>query len=304
MNDLFLQRAVSLEPLTSDAGAPCAFGVLVKPRRARTHVGELSIDWLRALVRSQQLVVLRGFDSFADAPGMTRYCAAFGEIMMWPFGAVLELREQANPVDHVFASSYVPLHWDGMYLETVPEFQVFQCVQAIGDAHGGRTTFSSTTEALRVATPETRALWHRAHGRYRRTVELYSNTVEAPIVERHPRREFPILRFCEPPIADDPTFINPSSYAFSGIADSERDALLGSLTRALYDPRAHYAHRWRTGDVVLTDNFTLLHGRERFTSRSGRHLRRVHIHGDPPLRNPHLSKQPHDAAAADAAASA
>ncbi|KOS77523.1 paerucumarin biosynthesis protein PvcB [Burkholderia mallei] len=248
-------------------------------------------------MRSQQLVVLRGFDSFADAPGMTRYCAAFGEIMMWPFGAVLELREQANPVDHVFASSYVPLHWDGMYLETVPEFQVFQCVQAIGDAHGGRTTFSSTTEALRVATPETRALWHRAHGRYRRTVELYSNTVEAPIVERHPRREFPILRFCEPPIADDPTFINPSSYAFGGIADSERDALFGSLTRALYDPRAHYAHRWRTGDVVLTDNFTLLHGRERFTSRSGRHLRRVHIHGDPPLRNPHLSKHPHDAAA-------
>ncbi|WP_420291600.1 TauD/TfdA dioxygenase family protein [Burkholderia thailandensis] len=302
MSDFFLQRAVSLEPLTSDAGEPCSFGVLVKPRRAGMHVGELSIEWLRALVRSQQLVVLRGFDSFVDAASMTRYCATFGEIMMWPFGAALELLEQADPVDHVFASSYVPLHWDGMYLETVPEFQVFQCVQAIGEADGGRTTFSSTAEALRIATPQTRALWQRAHGRYQRTVELYSNTVEAPIVERHPRREFPILRFCEPSIADDPTFINPSRYTFGGIADGEQDALLGSLKRALYDPRAHYAHRWQTGDVAFTDNFTLLHGRERFTSRTGRHLRRVHIHGEPPLRNPHLSKQPRDAAAGAAAA--
>ncbi|WP_324658382.1 TauD/TfdA family dioxygenase [Burkholderia thailandensis] len=302
MSDFFLQRAVSLEPLTSDAGEPCSFGVLVKPRRAGMHVGELSIEWLRALVRSQQLVVLRGFDSFVDAASMTRYCATFGEIMMWPFGAVLELLEQADPVDHVFASSYVPLHWDGMYLETVPEFQVFQCVQAIGEADGGRTTFSSTAEALRIATPQTRALWQRAHGRYQRTVELYSNTVEAPIVERHPRREFPILRFCEPSIADDPTFINPSRYTFGGIADGEQDALLGSLKRALYDPRAHYAHRWQTGDVAFTDNFTLLHGRERFTSRTGRHLRRVHIHGEPPLRTPHLSKQPRDAAAGAAAA--
>ncbi|WP_102869128.1 TauD/TfdA dioxygenase family protein [Burkholderia thailandensis] len=302
MSDFFLQRAVSLVNGSSDAGEPCSFGVLVKPRRAGMHVGELSIEWLRALVRSQQLVVLRGFDSFVDAASMTRYCATFGEIMMWPFGAVLELLEQADPVDHVFASSYVPLHWDGMYLETVPEFQVFQCVQAIGEADGGRTTFSSTAEALRIATPQTRALWQRAHGRYQRTVELYSNTVEALIVERHPRREFPILRFCEPPIADDPTFINPSRYTFGGIADGEQDALLGSLKRALYDPRAHYAHRWQTGDVAFTDNFTLLHGRERFTSRTGRHLRRVHIHGEPPLRNPHLSKQPRDAAAGAAAA--
>lgn len=59
MSDLFLQRSVSLEPLVGDAGEPCSFGVLVKPRRAHVHVGELSVEWLRALVRSQQLVVLR-----------------------------------------------------------------------------------------------------------------------------------------------------------------------------------------------------------------------------------------------------
>jgi alpha-ketoglutarate-dependent taurine dioxygenase len=101
-----------------------------------------------------------------------------------------------------------------------------------------------------------------------------------------------VLRFCEPPVDGDSTFINPSSCRFDGIGEDEVHALLASLRHALYDPRAHYAHRWQAGDVVLADNFTLLHGREGFVSRSPRHLRRVHIHSEPPLRNPHLEKTP------------
>ncbi|MFM0200545.1 TauD/TfdA family dioxygenase [Paraburkholderia fungorum] len=292
MNDLFPQRYVTLEPLVGDTGDACSFGILVKSRRPTLHVGELPVEWLRALLHSHQLIILRGFDSFDDAESLTRYCATFGRIMMWPFGAVLELVEHADPKDHIFASSYVPLHWDGMYLETVPEYQLFHCVQAPGETQGGRTTFSSTTEALRIATPSALALWHRAGGIYQRTVELYSATVTAPIVCQHPRRAFPVLRFCEPPVDGDSTFINPSSYTFDGIGEDERKALLASLRHALYDPRAHYAHRWQNGDVVLTDNFTLLHGREAFVSRSARHLRRVHIHSEPPLHNPHLAKTP------------
>ncbi|PQV46125.1 TauD/TfdA family dioxygenase [Paraburkholderia sp. BL21I4N1] len=296
MIDLFVQRSLSFEPLLGSTGNACSFGILVTSRRPDLHVDELWAEWLRALVHRHQLVVLRGFDSFDDAGGLSRFCATFGEIMMWPFGAVLELVEHADPEDHIFASSYVPLHWDGMYLATVPEYQLFHCVHAPGDTQGGRTTFSSTREALHIATPQAQALWRRASGIYQRKVALYSATVVAPIVGRHPRRAFPVLRFCEPPLDGDSSFINPCAHAFDGIGEHEREALLASLRQALYDPRAHYAHRWQTGDVVLTDNFTLLHGRERFVSRSGRHLRRVHVHSAPPLHNPHLSTRPRDAA--------
>ena len=291
MFDRFALRSLSFEPLMGLAGEPCQFGVMVKSRRPHVHVGELSQNRLRELVRSQQLVVLRDFESFDRAESLARYCANFGEILMWPFGAVLELVQHPDPDDHIFANNYVPLHWDGMYLQTVPEFQIFQCVRAVDESQGGRTTFSSTSEALRIAPSQARELWSRARGRYQRTVALYSNQVEAPIIERHPRREFDVLRFCKPPILGDSTFINPSTYEFGGIEEDEIEALLGSLRSALYDSRAHYAHRWQTGDVVLTDNFTLLHGREHFANQSGRHLRRVHVHGDPPLHNPHLVGQ-------------
>ncbi|MEN4910546.1 TauD/TfdA dioxygenase family protein [Erwinia amylovora] len=288
MNPADLPDTLDVAPLTGETGEPCSFGILIKPCRAGRHIGELSVTWLRALVYSHQLVVLRGFDHFASSDSLTRYCATFGEIMMWPYGAVLELVEHANPDDHIFANSYVPLHWDGMYLDTVPEFQLFQCVHAVGDMQGGRTTFSSTNAALRIATPAVRELWARAHGRYQRSVELYSNTVEAPIIGIHPLREFPVIRFCEPPDENDATFLNPSSYSFGGINKDEEEMLLVSLMKTLRDPRVYYAHQWQTGDFVLSDNLSLLHGREQYTHHSGRHLRRVHIHGRPQIANHHL----------------
>ena len=286
MMDLNLHHLITMTPLPGAHGSP-EFGVMLTARR-ELHIGQLSPAWLRMLVYSHQLVILRGFEGFNSSESFSRYCASFGEIMMWPFGAVLELVEAPMPDDHIFSNSYVPLHWDGMYLDTVPEFQIFHCVNAGDFAHGGCTTFASTPQALRIASPETLDLWGRAKGSYGRTVKLYSNQAQAPIINIHPRREFPVLRYCEQPLAGDSSFINASQYEFSGIEASEQSTLLDSLHAALHDPSVYYAHQWQTGDVLLTDNFSLLHGREAFTHGGGRHLRRVHIHSTPPLRNPHI----------------
>ncbi|MEM6730499.1 MAG: TauD/TfdA family dioxygenase, partial [Myxococcota bacterium] len=56
----------------------------------------------------------------------------------------------------------------------------------------------------------------------------------------------------------------------------------------LHAPESFYAHQWQTGDVVIADNFTLLHGREAFTSRAPRHLQRVHVLSETPFDNPGL----------------
>jgi alpha-ketoglutarate-dependent taurine dioxygenase len=58
-----------------------------------------------------------------------------------------------------------------------------------------------------------------------------------------------------------------------------------TLRDALHDPHNCYAHFWQAGDVVVADNYTLLHGREAYAGGCGRHLRRVHVLGDPPLIN-------------------
>lgn len=263
------------------------FGVLIEPTNAHS-INALDIENLRQLFWQEQLIVLRGFDTFTNAEEFAQYCESWGEISIWPFGKVLELIEQDNPEDHIFDNSYVPLHWDGMYRPQVPEFQIFHCVAAPQPNQGGRTTFANTLLALKNASSETKALWNKVTGCYERKMEFYNSKTLSPIINKHPHQDFSVLRYNEPPSEEKGRFVNPPLLEFSGIHREDLDEFHHSLQNALYDPSNFYAHTWQQNDVVIADNFSLLHGREAFISKSPRHLQRVHVLSDPPLDNPGL----------------
>ncbi|GGO88612.1 hypothetical protein GCM10012280_29850 [Wenjunlia tyrosinilytica] len=216
------------------------------------------------------------------------FASSLGEPLVWPFGPVLDLVEQEDPVDGVFDANWLPFHWDGMFVERIPEFQVFWCVDAPGQGQGGRTSFCDTTRALADADPATRALWERTTVSYRiEQVVHYGGAVVSPLVVPHPRRGFPVMRYQEP-VPEGMRYVNPPSLEFTGVDEQEAEQVRRTLRESLYDPRHCLHHAWRTGDLVLTDNYTLLHGRESYVTRASRHLRRVHVLGDPPLANPAL----------------
>lgn len=264
------------------------FGVLLEALNSNDEIGQVEINKLRELFHKYHLVVLRGFRTFQNAEDFSNYCTRFGEISIWPFGKVLELIEQKNPADHIFDHNYVPLHWDGMYRPQVPEFQIFHCASAPQNNQGGRTTFSNTAIALAQTSSGDRELWNQVTGVYFRKMEFYESKTIAPIITKHPTFNYEVIRFCEPPLEGDKTFINHPNFEFKGLLESEITGFQKNLREALYSPHNFYAHAWQTGDVVIADNYTLLHGREAFTSGAPRHLRRVHVLGNPPLDNPHL----------------
>lgn len=264
------------------------FGVSVEPIEPQAHISGLDVDMLRELFHQHHLVVLRGFSTFETADEFADYCENLGEIGLWPFGKVLELVEQEKPEDHVFANNYVPMHWDGMFRPQVPEYQIFHCVTAPGGDQGGRTTFSNTALVVERATPEQLELWAKVNGHYNRKMEYYDSKTVAPILTKHPVSEQPIIRYCEPPNEGDDGFVNRPDYTYQGIPESDVKEFRQGLEEALYAPENFLAHSWQSGDIVLSDNYTLLHGREEFTSGAGRHLRRVHVLGTPALDNPHL----------------
>lgn len=265
-----------------------SFGALVEPERPDQDIHAVDVDALREFVLREQLIVLRGFRSFDSSDALADFCERWGEVSVWPFGKVLDLVEQDNPTDHIFDSSYIPLHWDGMYRPQVPEYQVFHCVKAPLPGDGGRTTFSNTRLALDHASPESRNLWSKVVGIYRRNMAFYSSETVSPIITRHPHRGFTVIRYNEPPAAEEGPFVNPPDLEFTGLADAEYDRFHRDLRKALYAPSSLYAHEWQQGDVVIADNFSLLHGRERFSPKAPRHLRRAHVLSDPPLENPGL----------------
>lgn len=264
------------------------FGVLLESISKDTKVNDLNIEKLRHLFRQNQLVVLRGFDAFKNTEDFSNYCEFWGEISIWPFGKVLELIEQDNPEDHIFDHSYMPLHWDGMYRPQVPEYQIFHCVKAPLPGQGGRTTFSNTILALKFASADVKELWNRVTGTYQRKMEFYKSKTVSPIITKHPHQDFSVIRYNEPPSEDKGHFVNPPDLEFTGVSQEELDTFHRNLEKALYSPHNFYAHEWQTGDIVIADNFSLLHGREGFTSKSPRHIQRVHVLSNPPFDNPGL----------------
>lgn len=272
------------------------FGLLLEPRKRTLHVrgktkqsydnlGDLNVDQLREFVSREHLIVLRGFRTFQDSESFSNYCERWGVVSIWPFGKVLELIQQDNPEDHIFDNSHVPLHWDGMYRPQVPELQIFHCVKAPLSGQGGRTTFSNTILVLRNASSEAKKLWHKVTGSYQRKMEFYNSKTVSPIINKHPYKDFSIIRYNEPPSVNKGRFVNPAKLEFTGVSLEELEDFHHGLKRALYAPSNFYAHEWQTGDVVIADNFSLLHGRESFVSQSPRHLQRVHVLSNPPFAN-------------------
>lgn len=264
------------------------FGVLVEPTNKKSNILDVDITHLRTLFGQEQLLLLRGFDTFKNADDFSNYCERWGEISIWPFGKILELVEQENPDDHIFDNSYVPLHWDGMYRPQVPEYQIFHCVKSPLPNQGGKTTFSNTILALKYASAELKELWSKVTGVYQRKMEFYNSKTVSPIIAKHPQKDYLVIRYNEPHVEKNGRFINPPQLEFTGVNQEELDTFHSNLQQALYDPSNFYAHEWQSGDVVIADNFSLLHGREKFVSKSPRHLRRVQVLSNPPLQNPGL----------------
>jgi alpha-ketoglutarate-dependent taurine dioxygenase len=259
---------------------------VLTPQYPGQSIRELPVAALRSLAQQHHLLVLRGFDSgFTDPQLLTRYAEGWGEIMMWPFGAVLDVKEHPDAKDHIFDSSYVPLHWDGMYKPTIPEYQLFHCVAAPSQDEGGRTTFVDTTCLLANADESLLAQWREVSISYRiKQVVHYGGEVRSPLVVDHPNGNGQIMRYNEPP-TEGKKFLNQHALEYHGVPQEQQEAFHQTLQQHLYDPRHYYAHQWQQGDVVIADNFSLLHGREGFTARSARHLQRVHIQSNPVCAN-------------------
>lgn len=262
------------------------FGLLIRPNGTCRSLPQVSIEWLQTQVRAHQVVVLRGFESFATSEAFAAYGRAWGAILTWPFGEILDVVERPGSQDHVFHCGYLPLHWDGMYVRQIPEIQLFLCLTATPLGHGGETLFCNTALVWDRADEETRARWQRLSATYRiNKTEHYGGEVRSPLVESRPDTGRPILRFNEPS-RERVLIDNRHQVEIHGAEPDDADVLCRDLLRQLHDPRHMYQHRWEAGDLVIADNYTLLHGRKPYDPGAPRHLRRIHILGTPARANP------------------
>lgn len=262
--------------------------------------GREAIDeaYLLAAVRRHKLVVVRGFEAqdercFLSMAWALAACANAADegLLHWEHGPLMHLRVQPKAENYLFTQEAVPFHWDGAFSKE-PLYLVFGCVEAPGGgaAAGGETLFCDSERLRASLSREEEAMYARVRLTYRTEKKAhYGGTVTRPMLQRHPLTGVPTLRFAEPvetrfnPVRLD--IHGPCSAMSAHEKRAEDEALVESMRSRLYDPRYCYAHRWERGDIVLADNFSLLHGRRAFFGGGARHLMRAQIL--PPKRGDH-----------------
>lgn len=249
------------------------FGRIVETPE-KTPVSNIPVGTLRRWTEESRVLVLRGFslmgkEEFAD------YSRTWGEVLKWEIGEVVDLVVEDNPKNYLFASGDVPFHWDGAFVEANPTFFFFQCLDATPGA-GGETVFSDTTAVYRDASAELRRQWDQISLTYS-TEKLahYGGEVTEKLISQHPGTGMPVLRFAEP--LDPEIYKNPVYVRAHGIEEDSAGEFLASLAELVHRPEYCYAHAWQPGDIVLADNFALIHGRNAFTGPTTRHLQRVEV---------------------------
>ncbi|MEV4152749.1 TauD/TfdA family dioxygenase [Nocardia salmonicida] len=238
------------------------------------HIADIPVETLARWAVESRVLVLRGF-SVLETQEFADYCRRWGEVLEWEVGEVVDLVVQDDPKNYLFASGDVPFHWDGAFVESDPRWFFFQCLDATPDA-GGETVFCDTTAVYRDVDEATRKLWSKISLTYS-TEKLahYGGEVCEQLVSQHPATGLPVLRFAEP--LDPAVYRNPVSVTVDGVEKGTEELFVKELSERLHRREYCYDHAWHKGDILIADNFSLVHGRNAFSGPTNRHLQRVEV---------------------------
>lgn len=95
-----------------------------------------------------------------------------------------------------------------------------------------------------------------------------------PLVQAHPTTGANCLRYHER-WPQSRTRFDPIEVSVDG--DDGSETVCNVLEELLYDRRVCLWHEWQQGDVVVSDNFSMMHTRSSFESGAERELWRIHI---------------------------
>ncbi|KAJ5894313.1 taurine catabolism dioxygenase TauD TfdA family protein [Penicillium taxi] len=281
-------KEVDFEPLF-----PC--GMLVRPKEGHGPLKFEDVDMkrVRRLALATAPLLLRGFTMEVEKEVFREKARQLGEIQSWPFGDILEVRENGEiNMNNVLTREAMPYHYDGVFkmaqdektgewISTPPLFQMFRN-RAASQSEGGLTLFASSRNLLPLLGPDTIPLEELRSLKWKTFTEsndaFGGHELHLPFIVAHPESGADTFRIHEPwpeskciSGSSKPTIVQ-----VVGWPEAESDALFEKLTALLYDRRVVYRHQWQAGDFLFNDNATTHHTRTAFTEGHREHWR-VHV---------------------------
>jgi taurine dioxygenase len=229
-----LSPALVIRPLSGGFGAEV---LALDPTASSAAAGRL-----RQALTEHHLLVVRG-RTLAPAEQIA-LARVFGEPEVFlPHPTQLpdfpQLRRFSNTRAEGYENRAQYWHSDGTILPNPTAVSLWHVVK---QAHGGSVTlFSNTHEAYERLSPEVRAAMEGLK-MISRTGAVHS------VVQRHPVTGRPAL------------YISVGlTRGFVGLDQAASKRMLDHFDRHFGQPGTYYAHRWREGDVIIGDNFSVAH---------------------------------------------
>ena len=272
---------------------PC--GMLVKPKadHGPYKFEHVNMKRVRRLALSTAPLLLRGFTMEIEKEVFRIKAGELGEIQMWPFGDILEVRENGSlNMNNVLTNESMPFHYDGVFrtakdektgevISVPPLFQMFRN-RAADQQVGGLTLFSSSRNMLPLLGQDTIQLDELRKLKWKTFTAVNDafggDKLVLPFIAPHRETGADTFRFHEPWPASKCIGANsePTIVEVADLPVAEGQALCDKLTTLMYDRRVTYRHQWKEGDFIFNDNATTHHTRTAFES-GHRELWRVHV---------------------------
>ncbi len=296
--------SLTVEPIRADLG----FGARIRGVTRATTDDRDARAQLNELFETYGLLV---FEAVEPDPRMqVALSTVFGPLKDHPSKAtpraggelgVIEIRHEPNQpgkvrLDGVELSQWLPWHFDHCYNDELNRAGVLRSVE--GPPEGGRTGFVDGIALYRAISPELRDRIEGETVLYAMDVVLDNLRYGRPadFIEIEPSREAAAVmaEFAERPRALHPAVwtrrtgekvLHVSPWMAKGIAghtDAEGDALLSAVCDEIVAraPDLSYFHTWRPTDMVIWDNWRVLHSVSGMAPEHTRCMHRTTIAGD------------------------
>lgn len=191
--------------------------------------------------------------------------------------------------------AWLPWHFDLAYVDSINHGGILRPVQlpATGGATGfidGLDVYNRLPSALKAEIDDAYVVYifdgDLAGLRYGRTPGI--------VLERMNVGSMESMKFManKPPVAHPLVYAQPGSgrkvlnfspwfsVGIEGMNQAEADRILHAVTEHLVDERFAYFHEWRQGDMVLWDNWRIVHSARGIPLDQSRHMQRTTISGD------------------------
>ncbi len=231
-----------------------------------------NINDILADISTHKLIKIKNHD-IKTKQDLIHFSEKLGELLKWDFGYINELKIDSSKNNYLYSNQKVPFHWDGAFHKS-PYLLIFHCLKAPKKEDGGQTLFTNSNAIYNSLNDLDIANLKKITLEYQTSkVAHYGGNIKVKPLAKHPYSNENIIRFAE----EVSTQLNPVSLKISGLNTKLQQQYKSLMIKKIYDCEYCYQHDWQDNELIIADNFSLLHGRLKFNNNSKRHIRRVQI---------------------------